>query len=313
MRIDAGVEEGDEVTVHYDPMIAKVIAWAPDRLGAIERLQRTLEATEVEGVRTNARFLWQILGAEPVRSGDVSTRLLESDARLGLGMDPEEITAAWLLAAVARLHALPGDEGGRAHAAASPWHAATGFRMNGPAVVRVPLRLDVQAPTAPAALADETVQQHWLQMNRGRDGVKVRLGEREHRIEVTAQQAGAWAGRIDGKPFLARIEIERDRCIVRRQCVRFDFVEDTGAEHHVSAEHEGHFRAPMPGHVLDVRVAAGQAVAAGAVLMVLEAMKMEHSLTAPWDARVTHVHVETGQRVEEGADLVQIEPVTATS
>ncbi len=65
---------------------------------------------------------------------------------------------------------------------------------------------------------------------------------------------------------MARIEIERDRCIVRRQCVRYDFVEDTGAEHHVSAEHEGHFRAPMPGHVLDVRVAAGQAVAAGAVL-----------------------------------------------
>jgi acetyl/propionyl-CoA carboxylase alpha subunit len=186
--------------------------------------------------------------------------------------------------------------------------------MNGPAVVGGAVRVAVQAPTAPAARADEGVQQHRRQVYRGRDGVKVRLGEqREHRIEVTSQQAGAWAGRIDGKPFLARIEVERDRCIVRRQCVRFDFVEDTGAEHHVSAEHEGHFRAPMPGHVLDVRVAAGQAVAAGAVLMVLEAMKMEHSLTAPWDARVTHVHVETGQRVEEGADLVQIEPVAATS
>ncbi|MCE3285332.1 MAG: mccA, partial [Steroidobacteraceae bacterium] len=63
VRVDAGVEEGDEVTVHYDPMIAKLIAWAPDRAQAIERLGQALEATEVEGVRTNARFLWQILRA----------------------------------------------------------------------------------------------------------------------------------------------------------------------------------------------------------------------------------------------------------
>jgi 3-methylcrotonyl-CoA carboxylase alpha subunit len=90
--------------------------------------------------------------------------------------------------------------------------------------------------------------------------------------------------------------------------VRFDFVEDTGAEHRVSAEHEGHFRAPMPGHVLDVRVTAGQKVDKGAVLLVLEAMKMEHSLVAPWAATVAEVKVQPGQRVEEGTDLVRLEP-----
>jgi acetyl/propionyl-CoA carboxylase alpha subunit len=130
-------------------------------------------------------------------------------------------------------------------------------------------------------------------------------------VEVLSQSTVEWRGRIDGRPVGARITLERDRLIVRRNCVRFDFVDDTGAEHHVSAEHEGHFRAPMPGHVLDVRVAVGQTVATGAVLMVLEAMKMEHSLTAPWPARVTALHVQTGQRVEEGTDLVQLEPADA--
>jgi 3-methylcrotonyl-CoA carboxylase alpha subunit len=309
VRVDAGVEEGDVVTVHYDPMIAKVIAWAPDRLAAIERLQAVLEATEVEGVRTNARFLWQILGAEPVRAGDVSTRLLESDARLGLGLADDEINDAWLLAAVARLHAMPGGAGGRADAASSPWNAATGFRMNGPASVRVPLRLDVRAPGAPAALGEQAAQQHWLHLTRANGGVNVALGGRTHCVEMSQLQPGVWQGRIDGRPVTARIEMERERVVVRRQCVRFDFIEDTGAEHHVSAEHEGHFRAPMPGTVLDVRVAVDQTIAAGAVLMVLEAMKMEHSLTAPWPARVAVLNVKPGQRVEEGAELVQLEPL----
>jgi 3-methylcrotonyl-CoA carboxylase alpha subunit len=117
-----------------------------------------------------------------------------------------------------------------------------------------------------------------------------------------------FAGHIDGQPVAARVQLEHERVVVRRNCLRFDFVADTGAEHRVSAEHEGHFRAPMPGHVLDVRVQPGQTVATGAVLLVLEAMKMEHSLTAPWPARVTAVKVQAGQRVEEGADLVQLEP-----
>jgi 3-methylcrotonyl-CoA carboxylase alpha subunit len=106
----------------------------------------------------------------------------------------------------------------------------------------------------------------------------------------------------------ARVHIDHERVVVRRNCLRFDFVADTGAEHRVSAEHEGHFRAPMPGHVLDVRVKAGELVVKGAVLLVLEAMKMEHSLTAPWPAKVAEVKVKAGQRVEEGTDLIRLEP-----
>jgi len=306
VRIDAGVEEGDEVTVHYDPMLAKVIVWAPDRSAALEKLQQALEATEVEGVRTNARFLWQILGAPAVRSGDVSTRLLETDPALGRGVDAQEISSAWLIAAAARLHSLPGDERGHAHFAASPWEAATGFRLNGPASVRVALRLDTTG--APASIAESAPQRHWLSFQREQGAIAVVLDGTPHRVDLRHQAPGLLEGYIDGHPVHARVEANHDRLTVRRQCLRFDFVEDTGAEHRVSAEHEGHFRAPMPGHVLDVRVQAGEEVAKGAVLLVLEAMKMEHSLTAPWPAKVAEVKVKAGQRVEEGTDLIRLEP-----
>jgi len=81
----------------------------------------------------------------------------------------------------------------------------------------------------------------------------------------------------------------------------------------VSAEHEGHLRSPMPGLVLDVRANAGDRVEAGAVLVVLEAMKMEHSLSAPWAGTVAGVAVKPGDRVEEGVELVVLEPVAESS
>ncbi|HQR49221.1 MAG TPA: hypothetical protein PL152_07785, partial [Steroidobacteraceae bacterium] len=116
-------------------------------------------------------------------------------------------------------------------------------------------------------------------------------------------------GSLDGQPFAAGIEERPDAFVVRRQCLRFEFHEDTGALHHASAEHEGHLRAPMPGHVLDVRAVAGRRVAAGDVLVVLEAMKMEHALAAPWDGTVISVPVKSGDRVEEGVELVILEPL----
>jgi 3-methylcrotonyl-CoA carboxylase alpha subunit len=204
------------------------------------------------------------------------------------------------------LQSLPGDELGAAHYAASPWEAATGFRLNGPASVRVALRLDANG--MPASIAESRPLQHWLSFQREPEGLAVVLDGKPHRVTLRRPASDVLEGYIDGHPVRARVELDHGRLSVRRHCLRFDFVEDTGAEHRVSAEHEGHFRAPMPGHVLDVRVQVGQKVEQGAVLLVLEAMKMEHSLTAPWAANVVEVKVQKGQRVEEGTDLVRLEP-----
>jgi 3-methylcrotonyl-CoA carboxylase alpha subunit len=294
IRVDSGVSEGDEVTVHYDPMLAKVIAWAPDRTGALGRLRAALERTEVEGVRTNARFLWEILGAEAVRSGDVSTRLLEHSLQ-PVGETPDERTDAWLIAAAVLSTPATGVDAGRSPE--SPWVADAGFRLNGEPTLRLPLQL-----------GDE---RHWMHIERRLPGLSVRLAGRAHEVALLPDAPGELAGVIDGRAVRVRVEAAHDTTIVRRQCLRFEFAADTGARHHASAEHEGHLRAPMPGHVLDVRAVPGSEVAAGTVLVVLEAMKMEHSMAAPWAGTVKTVAVKPGDRVEEGADLVLLEPIAA--
>jgi 3-methylcrotonyl-CoA carboxylase alpha subunit len=297
VRVDTGVREGDDVSVHYDPMLAKVIAWGTDRLEAIDRLRIALEAIEVDGIRTNTRFLWEILGAATVRTGDVSTRLLETTLQ-PVGMTDADRATAWLIGAAAALRA-PQVGSVPAGAVGSPWAAAAGFRLNGPATVRLPLRLDEE--------------RRWLRAAPvGRD-FAVEFDGHTHLVEASVGPDGVLNARIDGEPATARVEETADGFALRRQCLRFEFRADTGAEHHASAEHEGHLRAPMPGLVLDVRAVPGTTVEAGAVLVVLEAMKMEHSLGAPWRGTVSTVSVKPGDRVQEGSDLVLLEPVQVDS
>ena len=295
VRVDTGVREGDEVSVHYDPMVAKIIAWGADRLEAIDRLRTALAATDVDGLRTNTRFLWEILGHPPVRAGDVSTRLLEGGLPPG-GASAADLRTAWLIAAAIGADLGRGD---RADGAGRPWAQRSGFRLNSPAVVRVAL-----------ALGSE---RRWLDLRPAGPDLQVSFDSHTHLLEDCRLAQGRVSGRLDGEPFEARYEPTDHGFVLRRQCLRFEFVEDTGAEHHASAEHEGHLRSPMPGLVLDVRARPGDRVTAGAVLVVLEAMKMEHSLSAPWDGTVAAVAVKPGDRVEEGVELVVLEPVGESS
>jgi acetyl/propionyl-CoA carboxylase alpha subunit len=180
-----------------------------------------------------------------------------------------------------------------------PWGQRGGFRLNAPATVRVAL-----------ALGSE---RRWLRLRPAGPDVEVELDGHLHLLEGCEVGHGHIHGRLDGQPFDARYDAGHHGFLLRRDCLRFDFAEDTGAEHHASAEHEGHLRSPMPGLVLDVRARPGTRVEAGTVLVVLEAMKMEHSLSAPWAGTVSAVAVKPGDRVEEGVELVVLEPLPEDS
>jgi 3-methylcrotonyl-CoA carboxylase alpha subunit len=184
---------------------------------------------------------------------------------------------------------------GSGSAPVSPWSSKSGFRISGPPSLRIALRSGDSA--------------HWASVTRAGDTLRVELADRQHRVERIGIAGDRLEATIDGQHVTGVVTRTNGRLVVSRRCLRHEFEEDAGAAHRASAEHEGHVRAPMPGHVLDVRVETGQRVAAGAVLLVLEAMKMEHSLTAPWDGTVATVAVRAGARVEEGADLVQLVPL----
>jgi len=253
VRVDAGVEEGAEVTGFYDPMIAKLIAHAPTRAEAAARLAAACRAVEAWPVRTNAGFLARCLDHEDFLRTEVDTGFIE--ARLPALLPPAEPSEALARrAAAARLQAAGAD--------GSPWSALKGFRLNGPAHGRVRLECGGASFAVPVA---------------------------------EAAAAAPDALRLDG------------RIVVFEAGEAYAFSDpdaDAGAEESAG---DGAIVAPMPGRVAAAPVKVGDRVERGDPVVVLEAMKMEHALTAPFAGVVAELRVAAGEQVSEGALLARLD------
>ncbi len=278
VRAETGIRAGDAITPHYDPMIAKLIVHGPDRAAALRRLVRALEETRVAGSTTNLAFLARLARHPEFAAARLDTGLI--DRHLAVLTTPPAPTAA--VRAVAALAALG------LHAARDPM---AGFSLWAPLLRTVTLRID------------EEVAEHTLAVEApGRFVVDMST------VEVTGWDGRRLDVRIDGAPRRFGLAIAGGTVTV------FD-----GAEAHVAVvpdplavamEHGGgdDIRAPMPGLVKHLAAEEGQAVARGDVLVVLEAMKMEHGLTAPRDGRVAAVHVAEGAQVTDGTLLLALGP-----
>ena len=275
-RVDSGVREGDTITPFYDPMIAKIVVHDAERGAALRRLGAALDETEVAGTTTNLRFLAAITRHEEFAAGRVDTGLIERDlSALTAAPEREPWRLALAALAVARL-----DGPGGPH---------RGFALWSPAARTVPMEVDgsrvVTAVTVlgrgafRVAVAGRTMEVRggppWVV-----DGVTRRV-----RLAATEGGASVFGG---GTLHAAGI----DPLARGAAASTADVVE-----------------APMPGLVRTLSVAAGQEVAAGQRLAVLEAMKMEHGLRAPRDGVVAAVLVGEGDQVEAGAALIRFEPV----
>ena len=251
VRLDTGVEEGDSITPFYDPMIAKMIAYADDRGFAIEVLRDALMGTSVWPVKTNGAFLVRLLADEDFVAADMDTGLIE---RRGEALMPAARPSDEVLRGAARKLMEEGP---------LPPPAIPGFRLNA-------------APRLRARLA---------------------VNGTEIDVDYTAE-AESW--------FMGMNE-ERDRVLVTQdgQTFGISYASERGTGHHSAAD--GAILAPMPGKVIALDVAEGDSVTAGQRLMVLEAMKMEHALTAPFDGTVRDLAASVGRQVEVEAMLARIE------
>jgi 3-methylcrotonyl-CoA carboxylase alpha subunit len=277
-RIETGVRAGDTITPHYDPMIAKVIVHGHDRATALARLGRALDDTLVAGSTTNLAFLARLARHPEFRQARLDTGIIDRNLdRLAQAPEPDfAIRAAACLAALGLL-----DE-------ADP---LAGFTLWAPLLRAV--TLSVGETTSGHTLAVEAPGRFLL------DG---------EAVEVAGWGDGTLDLHIGGSPRRLRIAVSGDRVTV------FD-----GAEAYVArvpdplavvagAHGAGdEIRAPMPGLVRLVAATPGQAVVRGDVLVVLEAMKMEHALAAPRDGVVAEVRVEEGAQVTDGALLLALE------
>ncbi len=303
-RIDSGVEEGQSITPYYDPMIAKIITHGATRAEALGAMRAALAATRVAGLETNAAFLSALASASDFIAGDVSTRFID-DHYDALFETSEAGPAIWAAAALwKRNKSATGEH--------DPWPALTGFRLNrphheilwiehqgAPAILRLSRQGDEFAATLePDAAAASRREGHAIEPpvefsfsgNIGADGV-MRLSVADETLDAFAAPHGEalriWMG-------------------ARHWDVVFPDPLQGIAAHHSS---EGSLTAPMPGVVTLLSANPGDAVEAGAPLLVMEAMKMEHAIKAPYDGVVKAYRFAPGDQVKDGDLLVDFEEI----
>jgi acetyl-CoA/propionyl-CoA carboxylase biotin carboxyl carrier protein len=276
VRTDSGLDEGTEVGSLYDPMLSKVIAYGPDRASALRKLRAALARTVTLGVQTNAGFLRRLLAHPAVVAGELDTGLVERVVDDLVPTDvPDEVYEA---AAAVRLEALRPRDGGWT----DPFSVPSGWRLGGrPKPPAFDLRATGLEPVTHTPRGSHTVTE---------DQVAVTLDGVRHTFHRATGPDGTWLGR-DGDAWHVR-----DHDPVAASLNRSS---------HAGADS---LTAPMPGTVTVVKVAVGDEVAAGQSLLVVEAMKMEHVISAPHAGTVAELDVTPGTTVAMDQVLAVVAP-----
>ncbi|MEV8514669.1 biotin carboxylase N-terminal domain-containing protein [Dactylosporangium sp. NPDC051484] len=282
-RVDHALESGQVVSTSYDPMLAKVIVHGPDRESARRGLIAALDETMVLGLTTNTGFLRALLATDEFRDATIDTAWLDHHDVEAPDVVPARAAAAWHLATHPAAH---GRDSG------SPF-AADGFRIAGDAAaVRVPL--DRPVLVDPHRHIADGVSLRELE-----DTTVDTTADAESVARVVVDMEGTGRTTVFVRPL-------RHGAEVTWRGQRWVLVPPDRAAGGAAARSDGTVAAPMPGTVLDVRVAVGDPVAAGDVLGVMEAMKMELALKAPHEGTVTTVAVHVGSQVSLGARLFEV-------
>ncbi|MDN4055378.1 acetyl/propionyl/methylcrotonyl-CoA carboxylase subunit alpha [Massilia sp. YIM B02763] len=291
VRIDSGVRAGDAISPFYDPMIAKLIVWGADRQQALARMAQALGEFHIVGLATNIAFLKRLVEGDAFAGADLDTGLIE---RTNASLFPPNGPAPLDALALAAVSLAAGDTPASAD---NPWASAHGWRMNG-SYRRVLSFADDYAAT----LDDKAYR---VGVTYGRAGWTLDVDGARHDIALVANDAGRLAIRVDGRAVQGTVRREGESLHVF-----------SGGLHHVLAwndplahagEHEtagGRLTAPMPGKVVAVIASSGQQVKKGEPLVIMEAMKMEHTIAAPSDGLVEEVLYQVGDQVADGAPLL---------
>ncbi len=296
LRVETGVREGDEISVHYDPMIAKLVVWDETRELALRRLRRALDRTRLAGLSTNLAFLYAVASHEAFAAGGVDTGFI---ARYRSDLLPEESAPDDVqLAAASLFLLLQRREEALAAASAgadrfSPWAAAEGWRLNDEARETLQFEGDQEVTV--------------VYRGGGRYLLELPGGRREASAEL---EGDGLVFSLDGAQRRATVVAQGRELTVllHHHVARLTLADPLAALEQGAADAGGSLTAPMPGRIIEVLVEAGAEVQRGQALLILEAMKMEHTVRAPADGVVENVPYTTGALVDEGTILVAFAP-----
>lgn len=298
VRVDTGVEEGDEITPFYDPMIAKLIVWDVDRDRALARMLQALASYRVVGVANNIDFLSRLVACPAFSQANLDTGLIERERDTlfaTAALPPRDVFLVGALATLLREEQQAASDARHHVEPHSPWHARDGWRLNSSAERKLIFR---------TATAEQAVRVRYV--------------------------AGGYRLEVDGKETFARGELGSNSTLrVELDGLRMDAtVVVAGEKRHIflhgrawqlarvdplyhggdGGGSEGGLLAPMPGRVIALLAADGASVEKGTPLLILEAMKMEHTITAPSAGTVKAFRFAVGDQVGDGAELVDFEP-----
>jgi 3-methylcrotonyl-CoA carboxylase alpha subunit len=286
LRIETGVREGDAVTPYYDPMIAKIVAWGGDRAAALSRLADALSRYRVAGVTTNRDFLLRLARNADFAAGAVDTGFIARH-RDALAAPPTPESAI-----IAASRAVIEGETPRPNADRfSPWSQRDGWRLDG-AVAR--------------AIRWRDGEHEWTVSARDNE-ISISSFPRQRESRVSDEQSPsvpAFAGTTEKNKDVDVVPIgNRFIVIDNNGSWRLDYFDPLADRDDVAAA-GGRLTAPMPGKIVQVLARAGDIVKRGQPMLILEAMKMEHTIAAPADGTVDAVNYVAGELVEEGAALI---------
>jgi len=294
IRIDTGVEAGAEITPWYDPMIAKLIVRGSSRSSALARLRQARAEVEIAGVTTNVAFLRRVAASRAFAAGELDTGLIERNREELFTKEPlgNELLAAAAFAELAEEERAARERAVGSGDPYSPWHRVDGWRLN------------EDSHHDFVFLDGET--RHPVRLLFLESGLRITVDGRSHGLSGERLADGRLLVRLEGRAFKARaVRDGRDWHVFcdgdyRRLSLKQELagVEDARV---------GSLAAPMPGKIIQVMIATGAKVTKGQPLLILEAMKMEHTITAPADGVVKEIHYAAGEQVLEGAELITLE------
>mgnify|MGYP000041211545 CR=1 FL=1 len=298
VRVDTGVVQGDEVSVFYDPMIAKLIVWDENREKALARLTKALTEYHIDGVVTNIEFLYNLANSEPFRTEQIDTGFIEKNQDvLQLNSEPEVQTLLPMAALYLMLSSQQTNTASHQDQY-SPWSLGNAWRAN-----------EQHIQTLELQVGDTVHQVQVVQTGTGSQAVyNITVGQQEYHCSGVIVQ-NQLLSTINGHKTLANVTSRQDGYSVfcNGNVIRFNALKaDLGDDEDNDAD--AGFVAPMNGTVVAILVEPQQSVEKGQTLMVMEAMKMEHSLKAPANGVVTEFYFKAGELVDGGAELLAFQP-----
>jgi 3-methylcrotonyl-CoA carboxylase alpha subunit len=296
LRIDSGVRPGDEIGVHYDPMLAKLIVWDEDRELARLRLVDALGRVEIVGLANNVAFLRAIAADPGFAAGEIDTGFIERNWA-SLSAPPTPAPEPMLAAAVGALWLgqMRKAEGTAASSGDphSPWHAADGWRLN------------LEASQSFRFL--DAGKEMLARLRHGRNGLELDIGAGSSPVAFQDAAGDRLRVTLNGRRFDATV-VRRGQSLtifLDGMTLSLELADPLAAAEAIETP-SGRLTAPMPGRIVQLDVVAGAKVKRGDRLLVLEAMKMEHSILAPADGIVESLDFAVGDLVEEGVALLSL-------